>query len=89
MDQHGIIEILDQAKARDPKCHETIVDAKIDIFEMSYEEPVSYFKYLGNSEKIRHTNSPVTATLPLDNKKRVSVTSSVGMSSEISKTSSM
>jgi hypothetical protein len=36
--QYEIIEILDQAKALDPECHETMVNANIDIFEMSYEE---------------------------------------------------
>jgi hypothetical protein len=30
----------------------------IDIFEMSYEESVSYFKRLENLEKIRCTNGP-------------------------------
>jgi hypothetical protein len=35
LDQDEIIEILDQAKA--PKWHEAIVNANIDIFEMSYE----------------------------------------------------
>jgi hypothetical protein len=40
---------------------------------MSYEESVSYFKRLENLEKIRRTNG---------NKKRVSVTSSVGKSSK-------
>jgi hypothetical protein len=44
LDQDEIIEILDQAKARDPEWHEAMVNANIDIFEMSYEESVSYFK---------------------------------------------
>jgi hypothetical protein len=44
---------------------------------MSYEESVSYFKGLENLEKIRQTNSPNPSSLPVDNKKRVSVTSSV------------
>jgi hypothetical protein len=35
LDQDEIIEILDQAKA--PECHEAMVYANIDIFEMSYE----------------------------------------------------
>jgi hypothetical protein len=38
--QDGIIEILDQGKA--PEWHEAMVNAIIDIFEMSYEEPVPY-----------------------------------------------
>ena len=72
-DQDEIIEILDQAKA--PEWHEAMVAANIDIFEMSYEESVSYFKRLENLEKIRRTNGPAP-TLPVDNKKHV--TSSVG-----------
>jgi hypothetical protein len=59
LDQDEIIEILDQAKAWDPERHEAMVNAKIDIFEMSYEEPVPYFKRLENLEKIR---------LPVDDK---------------------
>jgi hypothetical protein len=55
-----------------------IVNANIDIFEISYEESISYFKRLENLEKIRRTNGPSPALLPVDNKKRVSVTSSVG-----------
>jgi hypothetical protein len=82
LDQDEIIEILDQAKAMDPEWHEAMVTAKIDIFEMSHEESVSYFKRLENLEKIRHTNGPNPSSLPVDNKKRVSVTSSVGKSSK-------
>jgi hypothetical protein len=37
LDQDDIIEILDQAKPRDPEWHEAMVNANIDIFEMSYE----------------------------------------------------
>jgi hypothetical protein len=44
-----------------------MVNAKIDIFEMSYEESVSYFKFLGNLEKIKRTNGPSLATLSVDN----------------------
>jgi hypothetical protein len=55
LDQDEIIEILDQTKAGYPEWHEAIVNAKIDIFEMSYEESVSYFKHLENLEKIMHT----------------------------------
>jgi hypothetical protein len=80
LDQDEIIEILDQAKA--PEWHEAMVNANIDIFEMSYEESVSYFKHLENLEKIRHTKGPNSSSLPVDNKKRVSVTSSVGKSSK-------
>jgi hypothetical protein len=64
-----IIEILDQAKTRNLECHESIVNANIEISEMSYEESVSYFKRLENLEKIRRTNGPGPATLPVDNKK--------------------
>jgi hypothetical protein len=42
LDQDEIIEILDQAKALE--WHEAMVNANIDIFEMSYEESVSYVK---------------------------------------------
>jgi hypothetical protein len=35
---------LDQAKSMDPEWHEAMVNANIDIFEMSYEESRSYFK---------------------------------------------
>jgi hypothetical protein len=80
LDQDEIIEILDQAKARNPEWHEAIVNANIDIFEMTYEESVSYFKRLENLEKIKRTNGPNPASLPVDNKK--SVTSSVGKSSK-------
>jgi hypothetical protein len=66
-----------------------VVSANIDIFEMSYEEPVSYFKILENLEKIRRNNSPNTSSLPLDDKKRVSFTSSVGKSSKNHKGSNM
>jgi hypothetical protein len=47
LDQDGIIEILDQAKALE--WHEAMDNANIDIFEMSYEESVSYFKRLESS----------------------------------------
>jgi hypothetical protein len=89
LDQDKIIEILDQAKAVDPEWHEAMMNAKIDIFEMSYQESVSYFKHLQNLEKIRRTNGPNPSSLPVDNKKRVSVTSSVGKSSKNHKESNM
>jgi hypothetical protein len=88
LDQDEIIEILDQAKARDPECHEAMVNANIDIFEMSNEESVSYFKRLENLEKIRHTNGPNPSSLPVDNNKK-SVTSSVVKSSKNHKESNM
>jgi hypothetical protein len=68
LDQDEIIEILDQAKTRYPEWHETMVNANIDIFEMSYEESVSYFKRLENLEKIRRTSGPNPSSLPVDNK---------------------
>jgi hypothetical protein len=74
LDQDEIIEILDQAKAVDPEWYEAMVNANIDIFEMSYEESVSYFKRLDNLEKIRRTNSPNPSSLPVDNKKSHTVT---------------
>jgi hypothetical protein len=76
LDQDEIIEILHQAKA--PEWHEAMVNANFDIFEMPYEELVSYFKLLENLEKIRRTNGPNPSSIPVDNKKGVSVTSSVG-----------
>jgi hypothetical protein len=59
LDQDEIIEILYQAKARYPEWHEAMVNANIDIFEMTYEESVSYFKRLENLEKFRHTTVPI------------------------------
>jgi hypothetical protein len=59
-----------------------MVNANIDIFEMSYEESVSYFKRLENLEKIGCTNGPNPTSLPIGSKKRVSVTSSVVKSSK-------
>jgi hypothetical protein len=87
LDQDEIIEILDQAKA--PEWHEAMVNAKIDIFEMTYEEFVTYFKCLQNLEKIRRTNGPNLSSLPVDNKNKKSVTSSVGKSSKNHKGSNM
>jgi hypothetical protein len=68
LDQDEIIENLDQAKARDPELHEAMVNANIDIFEMTYEESVSYFKRLENLEKIRNTNGLNPSSLLVDNK---------------------
>jgi hypothetical protein len=87
LDQDEIIEILDQAKAMDPEWHEAMVNANIDIFEMSYKESVSYFKRLENLEKIKRTNGPNPSSLPVVNKK--SVTSTVGKSSKNHKGSNM
>jgi hypothetical protein len=87
LDQDEIIEILDQAKAWVPEWHEAMVNANIDIFEMSYEESVSYFKRLENLEKIRRTKGPNPSELSIDDKK--SVTSSVGKSSKHHKGSNM
>jgi hypothetical protein len=55
LNQDEIIEILDQAKDLDIGWHEALVNANIDIFEMTYEESVSCFKRLENLEKIRRT----------------------------------
>jgi hypothetical protein len=87
LDQDEIIEILDQAKA--PECHEAMVNANIDIFEISNEESVSYFKHFENLEKIKRTNGPNPTSISVDNKKRVSVTSSVGKSAKNNKGSNM
>jgi hypothetical protein len=87
LDQDEIIEILDQDKTWDPEWLEAMVNANIDIFEMSYEESVSYFKHLENLEKIRRINGPNASSLPVDNKKPI--TSSVGKSSKNHKGSNM
>jgi hypothetical protein len=63
-----LIEILYQSKAEYPEGHESMVNANVDIFEMSYEESISYFKRLENLEKIRRTNGPNPSSLSLDNK---------------------
>jgi hypothetical protein len=59
---------LDQANALDLDWHESMFNVNIEIFEMSYDESVSYFKLSENLEKIRHTNSPNPSSLPVDNK---------------------
>jgi hypothetical protein len=71
LDQDEIIEFLDQSKAKAPEWHEAIVNANIDIFEMTYEESVSYFKRLENLKKIRRTKGPNPSSLAVDNKKPV------------------
>jgi hypothetical protein len=68
LDQDEIIEILDQSKAWDPEWYEAMVNTNIDIFGISYEESVSYFKCLENLEKIRRTNGPNLSSLPVDEK---------------------
>jgi hypothetical protein len=50
---------------------------------------VSYFKRLENLEKTRRANGLNSSSLPVDNKKRVSVTSSVGKPSKNQKGSNM
>jgi hypothetical protein len=57
---------LDHAKA--PEWHGAMVNANIDIFEVTYKESVSYFKHLENLEKIRRTNGTNPSSLPVDNK---------------------
>jgi hypothetical protein len=60
-----------------------MVNANIDIFEMSY------FKCLEILEKIRRTNGPNPSSLQVDNKKSVTVISSLGKSSKHHKGSNM
>jgi hypothetical protein len=62
-----------------------------DVFEMFYEESVSYFKRLENLEKIRRTNGPNPSSLLVDDKKSVSVpvTSSIATSSKHPNASNM
>jgi hypothetical protein len=50
-----------------------MVNSNIDIFEMTYEESVSSFKRLENLEKIMRINGPNHSSLPIDDKKRVSL----------------
>jgi hypothetical protein len=64
-------------------------NANIEIFEMSHEEYVCYFKRLENLEKIRRTNDPNLSSLPVDSKKIISVTSGAGKSSKNHKGSNM
>jgi hypothetical protein len=66
-----------------------MINVNVDSFEYSYEESVSYFKRLYNLEKIRRTNGPNPSSLPIDNKKFVTVTSSIGKSSKNPKASNM
>jgi hypothetical protein len=60
LDQDEISEILDQSKALDSNWYEVMVNANIEIIEMSHEESVSYFKRLENLEKIKRTNGPTS-----------------------------
>jgi hypothetical protein len=43
-----------------------MINAKIKVFEMSHEETNSYFTHLKNLEKVKRTNGPSPASLPLD-----------------------
>jgi hypothetical protein len=42
-----------------------MVNANIDIFEMSNEESVPYFKRLENLKKIKHTKDLYPSSLPV------------------------
>jgi hypothetical protein len=66
-----------------------MMNTNIDIIEMSYEESVSYLKCLENLVKNSCTSVVGPATLPVDDKKRVSVTSSVGKSFKNPKASNL
>jgi hypothetical protein len=46
------------------------MNVNIDIFEMSYEKLVTYFRHLENLEKIKHTNGPDPDTLSVNNEKK-------------------
>jgi hypothetical protein len=76
LDQDEIIEILDQAKA--PEWHAAMVSANIDIFSMTYEDSVAYFKRLENLEKIRKTNG-LLSPLTVDYKKTGGSSTVVGL----------
>jgi tetratricopeptide (TPR) repeat protein len=64
LDQDEIIEILDQAKDRDPEWHEAMVNANIDMFEMSYEESVTYFKRFNQlgEDQVHNRSQPFLTT---------------------------
>jgi hypothetical protein len=49
--------------------HEVMFNAKSDIFKMSCEISVNYFKRLEKLKKIRQSNGPGLDTLPIDNEK--------------------
>jgi hypothetical protein len=87
LDHDEIIEIFHQTKARYPEWHEVMANNNAQIFEMSYEKSVSYFKRLENLEKIRRNDSPNASSLPVDNKN--SITSSLGKPSKNHKGSNM
>jgi hypothetical protein len=55
-------------KQLEPEWNEATVNASIDTFEISSGESVSHFKLLENLEKIRSTNGPNPASLPVDTK---------------------
>jgi hypothetical protein len=59
LDQNEIIEILDQANARDPGWHEAMVNANIDIFEMSNEQE---FRELGEDQAHQRSQSFLTTS---------------------------
>jgi hypothetical protein len=46
LDQDKIIEILDRMKKLDHEWHDSMGNASIDIFKMSYGESVFYFRHL-------------------------------------------
>jgi hypothetical protein len=57
--------------------------ANIDIFEMNYEEAISYFKHLENLEKICLTNGPAPNTTTEDNKKPVTSSVAAGKAKKV------
>jgi hypothetical protein len=59
---------FNQAKARDPKWHEAMVNTNIENFEMYYEGSVSYFKNFENLKNIKRTNGPSPTSLLEDNR---------------------
>jgi hypothetical protein len=48
LDQNIAMEIEVQVKTRDADWREIIIDSSIITFEISYDDPVSYFKHLEN-----------------------------------------
>jgi hypothetical protein len=68
LDQDEIIQIFNHTRNVNPVWYEAMVDSNIEIFEISHEKSVSYFKSLENLGKIRRTNGPGPAKLPVDTK---------------------
>jgi hypothetical protein len=78
-----------QIKAEAPEWPEVMVNGNIDIFEISYEEFMSFFKRLENLEKIRRTNSPNPSSPSVEYETEKLLSCGVGRSSKNLKGSNM